>query len=52
MSLAPKFTITNGITQSLSAIERARGFLAAAILSNDWIREMQSKSLGRVSHTG
>jgi len=44
MLLDPKFTITNGITQALSAIERARGFLAAATLSKDWLKEMQSKA--------
>ena len=44
MSLQPKFTITNDITQALSAIERARGFLAAATLSKDWVKEMQSKA--------
>lgn len=44
MSLETKFTITNEMTQALSAIERARGFLSAATLSTDWIKEMQSKA--------
>ncbi len=44
MTLDNKFTITNSITQALSVIERARGFLTAAILSEDWIKEMQSKA--------
>ena len=44
MSLRVSFTITNSITQALSAIERARGFLTAATLSEDWIKEMQSKA--------
>lgn len=44
MSLEPKFTITNEIAQALSAIERARGFLTAATLSADWIKDMQSKA--------
>lgn len=44
MKFEAKFTITNSITQALAAIERARGFLAAATLSADWINEMQSKA--------
>ncbi|MBM3857304.1 MAG: Fic family protein [Verrucomicrobia bacterium] len=44
MKFEAKFTITNSITQALSAIERARGFLAAATLSADWIKEMQSRA--------
>lgn len=36
----PQFTITNRITAGLTQIERARGFLDAATLSEDWIREM------------
>lgn len=44
MPLEAKFSISNSITQSLSVIERARGFLAAATLSTDWIKEMQSKA--------
>jgi hypothetical protein len=31
----PKFTITNSITAALTRIERARGFLDAASLSED-----------------
>ena len=38
--LNPKFTITNPITAGLARIERARGFLEAATLSEDWMREM------------
>ena len=34
---APRFTITNAITAGLTAIERARGFLEAATLSEQWI---------------
>ena len=36
----PIFTITNRITAELTRIERARGFLEAATLSEDWLREM------------
>ena len=33
----PKFTITNRITAGLTRIERARGFLEAATLSENWV---------------
>jgi hypothetical protein len=36
----PIFTITNRITSGLTSIERARGFLEATTLSEDWVREM------------
>ena len=36
----PIFTITNRITSGLTLIEQARGFLEAATLSEDWVREM------------
>jgi predicted HTH transcriptional regulator len=41
----PKFIITNAINQSLSQIERLRGFLEEANLSKDWIKSMQKKAL-------
>ena len=47
MALAPRFTITNRITAALTLIERARGFLEAAKLSEDWIAEMQARALVR-----
>ena len=43
-SFDPRFTINNAITAGLTAIERARGFLEAATLSDEWVR--------RMSHTG
>src|SRR3989440_8518761 len=45
MSFAPQFEITNSITAELTRIERARGFLDAAKLSEDWIAGMQSAPL-------
>ena len=36
----PTFTITNRITSGLTQIERARGFLGAATLSESWVRQM------------
>jgi len=50
MALAPRFTITNRITAALTLIERARGFLEAAKLSEDWIAEMQARALIREAH--
>ena len=45
MSFKPKFQITNEITQALTIIERARGFLDAATLSEEWIKQMQDRAL-------
>ena len=41
----PKFTITNRMTAAITQIERARGFLEAARLSDDWLRDMGNKAL-------
>ena len=38
MSFEPSFAVTHAITADLTRIERARGFLEAATLSEDWIR--------------
>ncbi|MCK4668363.1 Fic family protein [Candidatus Dependentiae bacterium] len=46
----PKFTITNSINNCLLEIERARGFLEAAKLKQDWIRAMQSKAIILEAH--
>ena len=46
----PKFTITNGITSGLTRIERARGFLEAAALSDAWIQEMGHRALILEAH--
>jgi Fic family protein len=47
---APRFTITNAITSSLTAIERARGFLEAATLSDEWTRRMRQRALLLEAH--
>ena len=47
---APKFTITNPMTSAITQIERARGFLEAAKLSDDWVREMSNKALLKEAH--
>ena len=46
----PKFTITNSIANTLTAIERARGFLEAATLSDEWVAKMQNKALILEAH--
>lgn len=48
--LKPRFNITNSITAALTRIERARGFLEAAKLSEDWIREMGERALVLEAH--
>jgi hypothetical protein len=45
VSFAPRFTISNPITAALTRIERARGFLEAAKLSEEWIRWMGARAL-------
>ena len=50
MSLAPHFTITNSMTAGLTRIERARGFLDAAYLSDEWIRSKGRRALLLEAH--
>ena len=40
MSFEPSFTVTHAITADLTRIERARGFLETATLSEHGIRRM------------
>ena len=47
---SPQFTITNRIADGLTRIERARGFLEAATLSEEWIREMGNRALMLEAH--
>lgn len=37
------FTITNRVIAGLTHVERARGFLDAAAISVNWIREMDNR---------
>lgn len=46
----PKFTITNTTNNALLEIERARGFLEAAKLKEEWIKDMQSEALILEAH--
>jgi len=49
-SFHPTFTITNRITTGLTRIERARGFLEAASLSDAWVQEMGRRALILEAH--
>ena len=46
----PKFTITNTMTAAITQIERARGFLEAARLSDEWVRDMGNQALIKEAH--
>jgi Fic family protein len=48
--LKPRFTISNRMTAGLTQIERARGFLEAAKLSEDWLEKMRSRALLLEAH--
>ena len=50
MSFSPRFTISNRVTAALTTIERARGFLEAATLSEDWVRRMSQRALLLEAH--
>lgn len=50
MSFNPNFTITNRMTQAITRIERARGFLEVAHLSADWVREVGEQALILEAH--
>ena len=50
MTFTPRFTISNTITAGLTAIERARGFLEAATLSEEWMRRMSQRALLLEAH--
>lgn len=50
LGFEPKFTITNAIAAGLTRIERARGFLEAATLSDAWVREMGRRALVLEAH--
>lgn len=49
-TFTPKFTITHRMTQAITRIERARGFLEAARLSDDWVRDMGNEALIKEAH--
>lgn len=49
-AFAPRFTTTHAITAALTVIERARGFLEAATLSEQWIERMSARALLLEAH--
>ena len=46
----PKFVITHRMTAAITQIERTRGFLEAARLSDDWVRDMGNQALMKEAH--
>ena len=50
MAFSPKFSITNQITNSITRIERARGFLESARFSKDWIGKMENRAFVIEAH--
>jgi Fic family protein len=46
----PRFTITYAMTLALAQIERARGFLEAAQLSESWVHQMSERALLLEAH--
>jgi hypothetical protein len=46
----PAFRITHRMTTGLTRIERARGFLEAAQLSEDWLARMRSRAFVLEAH--
>ena len=50
MAFTPKFTITNRITACLTRIERVRGILEAATLSENCVRKVGNRALVLQAH--
>ena len=50
MAFEPRFSITNAITAALTEIERARGFLDAATLADEWVDAMRSRAFLLEAH--
>jgi len=46
----PRFTVTHATTNALTRIERARGYLEAAKLSEEWLRRMGDRAMVREAH--
>ena len=50
MSFQPNFSISIPIASALTSIERARGFLEASTLSEEWIAKMQARAFLLEAH--
>jgi hypothetical protein len=48
--LTPTFTITDSVAAALTAMERARRFLGAATLLEEWVRRMSLRPLRLEAH--
>jgi Fic family protein len=46
----PRFKITNAIANAITRIERARGFLESAALSDEWVDAMANRALVLEAH--
>ena len=49
-SVHPRFSRTEGKCQALTEIERARGFLDAATLTDEWVDAMRSRAFLLEAH--
>ncbi len=45
MVFKPKYTISDAVAEGLTVIERARGFLQAATISESWVKAMAKRAL-------
>ena len=50
MPFRPRYSITNATATDLAKIERARGFLEGATLSEEWIDRMSRRALLLEAH--
>ncbi|MGH9324555.1 MAG: Fic family protein, partial [Vicinamibacteria bacterium] len=50
MTFTPRFSISNATAAALTRIERARGFLDAAKLSEEWLVSMRSRAFVLEAH--
>lgn len=50
MTFEPRFTVTHPMTTAITRIERARGFLEAAKLSEEWLRRMGDRAFTLEAH--
>lgn len=50
MAFQPNYSISNKTTNALTIIERSRGFLEAAKLSDVWLENMQNQALVKEAH--
>ncbi len=50
MSFEPHFTVAHAIMADLTQVERTRGFLEAAALSEDWIRQTGQRAVVLKAH--